>query len=189
MNLSNRITKYFQVTFGGRKDLDCWPVCQRWFSGCLRDVDCVGHGRYRSRCRLLYRHGSIIVIRVRLRLFVRRLKIVPAPKNLFLTEILPIPSAPFEESLSQLTHRKLFASSFRCGESPRRHRACQRMIYGKQPSLGTAVPFVDGENDLRRPLLALSPSLPLCRLSRRLAPGEGRGFAKIRAFPLLGCSA
>ncbi|EDR09077.1 uncharacterized protein LACBIDRAFT_296307 [Laccaria bicolor S238N-H82] len=32
----------------------------------------------------------------------------------------------FEESLSQLTHRELLALSIRCGESPRRYRACPR---------------------------------------------------------------
>lgn len=47
-------------------------------------------------------------------------------KFLFMVSIffsmISLQPSPFEESLSQLTHRELLALSFRCGESPRRSR-------------------------------------------------------------------
>jgi len=87
----------------------------------------------------------------------------------------------FEESLSQLAHRKSFSLFiFSCGESPRRYRACPRLFHGKRPPLSTTVLVEDGGNDLHGMgfVSFRAPSHPLCDFPRRVSFDKGAGVRR-----------
>ena len=94
----------------------------------------------------------------------------------------------FEESLSQLAHRK--APSFSpsaVGKVPGDTEPCPRLFYGKRPSLSATVLVEDGGNDLHGMGLVSFRALshPLCDFLRRVAFGKGAG---VRRYEHVRCS-
>jgi hypothetical protein len=95
-------------------------------------------------------------------------------------------TVPFEESFSQLTHRKFKLPTLRCGESPRRYRVCPHPPLGNQPPLSTVVVGEGSEISL---LGFFSFQLHLKPLWCSILTPSGRrkhGHAKIRAHPVFG---
>jgi hypothetical protein len=90
------------------------------------------------------------------------------------------PTAPSEESLSQLTHREPLCSLLsRCGESPRRYRACPHL----NPRKATDSKHVGTGMEEARIFYALPSPTPFTGMVSRVAFVLGHSVAPLPTHP------